>query len=145
MIGKELPDADNVVRHVGASKLDENGKVTRGAFQLDDRETALSVNWLEYSEVGTKDEQLVMIRKYIDRTLGRNSRFAELNVSITKERINSRVSQHQCMIGFSHNPTEIDPSHAIIIGMPTSESPYSRIVAKLIADSVVAVHPAVVE
>ena len=142
---KDLSDADNVVRHVGESKLDENGKVTRGAFRLNDRETALSVSWLEYFQVGTKEEQLVKVRQYIERSLGRNSRFAELNVGITKECVNSQASQHQCTIGFSRDPTEIDPSHAIITGMPTHESLSSRIVAKLISNSVVDLHPAVVE
>ncbi len=145
MIGKKLPDTDNVVRHVGESKLDENGKATRSAFQLSERDPTLSVNWLEYFQVGPKEDQLVLVRQHIERNLGRNSRFAELNVRITKERVNSQFNQHQCTIGFSHDPTEIDPSHAIITVIRTSESSNSRILAKLIADSVVAVHPAVVD
>ena len=145
MIGKELPDADNVVRHVGGSKLDENGKVTRSAFRLDEGETALSVSWLEYFQVGTKEEQLVKVRQCIERKLGRNSRFAELNVGATKECVNSQASKHHCTIGFNHDPTDVNLSHAIIIGLPRRESPSSRIVAKLIADPVIALHPAVVD
>ena len=145
MTGKELPDTDNVVRHVGRSKFDEYGKVTRGAFYLNEGETALSVSWLEYFQVDTKDEQLVQVRQKIGRKLGRESRFAELNVGTTKECVNSQANQHKRTIAFSHDPTDKNPSHSIITGMPTRESSTSRIVAKLIADSVVAVHPAVVD
>lgn len=145
MIGKELPDTDNVVRHVGGSKLDENGNATRSAFQLSESDSALSVNWLEFFQVDTKEEQLVLVRQNIERSLGRNSGFAELNVGTTKELVNSQTSHHESTIGFSHDPTDKDPSHAIITGMPRRESLSSRIVAKLIADSVVTVHPAVAD
>ena len=89
MIEKELPGADNVVRHVGASKIDERGRVSRSAFRLNEGETALSVSWLEYFQVGTKAEQLEQVRQSIGLSLGRNSRLAELNVGSTKERVNS--------------------------------------------------------
>ena len=89
MSGNDLPENDHIVRYVRPSNL-EFGKVNIAEFKLrEDRpnEKGVSVNWLEYYENLSKEEQLAEVRrvKASRLTLRKNGKFAELNVERSRD------------------------------------------------------------
>ena len=81
MTGDELPDADHVVRYVRPSSV-QNGIVNAAEFVL--VKDGVSVNWLEYFQEKTTEEQLSGVRRLVQLTIRPNGRFARLNVGGTK-------------------------------------------------------------
>lgn len=146
MKGERLPDEDSVVRHVGSSRLREDGTPDGAAFRLSQTESGLSVNWIEYFSGMDKLSALDMLRSQIQRKLGSQSKFAELNVG---EVTRALASQH-LDVRFVHDPLPPkdcygeDASHSQIIGLPAWDSPKAEEIADMIADLVSACHPAVV-
>ena len=151
MLGDELPNHNHVVRYVGASNMFDidEGVVDGGAFILSDKdliedEPGLSVNWIEYFGLPTKPEQLEAVRRVVRRTLGANSRFAELEVGATKNFLNSWAPQ----VTFVHDPLGADdehiadPSHTSIRGLGLLDTNTVEIIADLMAKlCVVCLHP----
>ena len=84
-----IPDDDHVSRYVPFTKLTRDGRSVSGAaFQLRPNEDALSVNWLEYFDLGDRDAEIQEVRKAFidkDRTLQAKAKFAVLEVGATKE------------------------------------------------------------
>ncbi len=146
MTATELPDRDNVVRHVGGSKLRVDGTVDGEAFRLSATESGLSVNWIEF--FGTSDRAVALdeIRRQIHRRLGTNSVFAELNVQALKALLNA-AGLHPSIV---HDPLPSnaqygeDQSHSEVLGLPPHHSPDAAMIGDMIADLVAAQYPAVV-
>ena len=146
MKGERLPDEDNVVRHVGLSKLKPDGTPDGEAFRLNQAEYGLSVNWIEHFSGLDKVSAMDMVRSQIQRKLGSQSKFAELNVG---EVTRVLASQH-LDVRFVHDPLPPkdcyaeDASHSQILGLPAWDSPKAEEIGDMIADLVSACHPAVV-
>ena len=142
MTGSELPDADNVVHYVKPSNV-QNGIVNAAEFVL--VKDGVSVNWLEYFQEKTTEEQLGQVRQLIQLTIRSNGRFARLNVGRTKYHI-SVVGRY---LSFIHDPQEArpphkaDPSHSLIVGLPPGDSPEAMLVADLITECILELHSAV--
>ena len=146
MSGKINPDRDNVVRHVGATKILEDGSVDGVAFRLSEGEKELSVNWLEAFRSLDKSGQIAQVRRLIRRKLGATSRFAEIEVGTTTRLV---YEEHGMKIRFCSSPLaetpeyEADCSHADIVGLPSKGSDASALVGDLIAECVkYPLHPA---
>lgn len=146
---EDLPPDDQIVRYVRPSMIQDDGTVDGSDFCLrPDRpdETGLSVNWLQAFESG-KDFQLSEVRRLCRLQLRRNGCFAELNIG----RIIEEVATELVTLKIVHDPLEAteefdaDPSHAEIIDLPPGGSDQAALVGDLIAECVVAMHPAVVE
>ena len=147
MKGDDLPAGDHVVRYVKPSMILEDGTPDGSEFRLrSDRpdDSGLSVNWLEAFE-SDKTHQLDEVRRLCRLTLKPAGRFAEMNVSTVK----GKVAEELDTLHIIHDPLEAedefdaDPSHAEIIGLPSSDSDQAVLVGDLIADCVVDMHPAV--
>jgi hypothetical protein len=150
MIGDDLPDDDHVVRYVKPTSVREDGTVDGSAFCLrahrpDD--VRLSVHWLECFRDSTKSDQLAAVRQLSRLRLRERGRFAELNVGKTKR----HVTVEHVTLRFIHMPLsaqedyEADPSHSEIDGLPPGNSPHAELIGDMIAESVAAIHPAVLE
>ena len=146
MSGKILPDGDNVVRHIVATKILGDGSVDGVAFRLLKGKGELSVNWLEAFRSLEKSEQIAQVRRLIRRKLGANSRFAELEVGTTARHVSE---EHGIQIKFCSSPLaetpeyEADCSHADIVDLPPEGSDASALVGDLIAECVrYPLHPA---
>ena len=147
MTGSDLPDTDHVVRYARFIDILDDGTLNCSAFQLRKAEVGLSVNWLEHFENRTKSQQLDEIRPLIRLTMKRSGRLAELNVGATKEQVDQILAE----LRFIHMPLdadekyEADPSHSEILGLPPKDSPEVDMIGDLIAQCVVAIHPAVLQ
>ncbi len=141
MTGDELPDADHVVRYVRPSSV-QNGIVNAAEFVL--VKDGVSVNWLEYFQEKTTEEQLSGVRRLVQLTIRPNGRFARLNVGGTKKSLFGR-GRH---LSFIHDPQKArpphkaDPSHSLIRGLPPEDSPEAMLVADMITECILELHPA---
>lgn len=144
-----VPESDHIVRYVKPSMILDDGAADGSDFCLRStrpNEMGLSVNWLEAFGPG-KRNQLEEVRRLF--RLGRrpNGRFAEMNVGTILYRVAEELETLQIV----HDPLEAtgefeaDPSHAEIRGMPSGESDQAILVGDLIAECVIAMHPAVVK
>ncbi|MDI9313124.1 MAG: hypothetical protein QM529_00375 [Hydrotalea sp.] len=111
---KNIPDNDNVLRHIKGSWLDaEKNTVTSEAFMLREHEQGISVNWLEHDIIkypNTKS-QINFIRGSINLELKKSHRFLKLNVGKTKNIIKEKIKK---TIIIEHQPNKHDNSHSCI-------------------------------
>ena len=152
---------DNVVRYVGFTKLDADGKVTSRAFTIDLKKRGVSVNWLEYFGGLERSDQLNSIRELMSPrlTLGGKAKLAQLNVGKTTEELirgigefNSDIDQTEkicCEFWFEKTPIgekdgkPADPSHCDIIFRPIpSNQVQINLIGALLRNCVVELHPA---
>ncbi len=147
MKGNDLPADDHVVRYVKPSMILEDGVVDGSDFRVRavrPDETGLSVNWLE-AFPGKKEHRLNEVRRLFRLRVRPNGRFAELNV----DTILQAVSEELDTLRIVHDPLEAedgfeaDPSHAEITGLPPGDSDQAALVGDLIAECIVAMHPAI--
>ncbi len=141
----EIADDHNVIRYVGLTGL-RDGRVDGSQFCRVPDEDGLSVNWLEYFDYPTKEQQISGVRSVIHRTLGRNAVFAELNVGDVKRYLRDELPA----IHFVNTPAQPncrfpdpDPTHCDILGLPPAEAhDTALLIGDMIAKRVRALHPA---
>lgn len=138
MTSNELLDDNIVVRYAKPSLINED-RITGGVFVLRPRELGLSVNWLDFFEECSKEQQLDRVRETSQMELSRNGRLAELNVGMTKTHLVGELES----ISFEHKPCDDDPSHSEIFGLPVGETPEAELIGDMIAQTVTAVYPTV--
>ena len=140
----ELPDEDHVVRYVKPTSVRGDGSVDGSAFRLRQNDRGLSVNWVEYFRELDRPQQLDKIRQLSRLTMRPNGRLAELNIGITRRRVQSRLEPLQ----FMHVPLaaedryQPDPSHGEITGLPPGDSPEAALIGDMIAECIETLHPA---
>jgi hypothetical protein len=149
MKGDDLPTADHIVRYVKKTMIEEDGTVNGADFRLRPNrpdETGVSVNWLEAFDAD-KRQQLAEVRRLFRLTVRPAGRFAELNVGTVSETVAGELATLRIV----HDPLdaesdfEADPSHAEITGLPPGDSPEADMIGDLIAQCVIAMHPAIEE
>ncbi len=149
MNGNDLPENDHIVRYVKPRNV-EDGRVSIAEFRLrEDRpdEKGVSVNWLEYYQNLSKEEQLAEIRRVSRLKLRENGGFAELNVG----RIKDFLAEELPGLRVVHTPLDAeeefpaDPSHSEITGLPSGNSEQADLIAGMIAKCVCDFHPAIAE
>jgi hypothetical protein len=144
----ELPDNHNVVRYVGFTGLRDNGRVDGSQFCPSPGSHGLSVNWLEYFDCPTKEQQIAGIRRLIHRTRGRKAVFAEINVGDVRSYLANELST----VRFVNTPAQPncrfpdpDPTHCDIMGLPPAEAgDGALVIGDMIAKRVKTLYPAVV-
>lgn len=148
MTGMDLPDDNHVVRYAKPTSVRTDGKVDGSAFCLRKHrpdETGISVYWLECFRNSTKNEQLAEVRRLARLKMREGGRLAELNIGATKQYIRAIFEG----LRFVHKPLaaeddyESDPSHSEITGLPRGNSAEAELIGDMIAQSINAVHPAV--
>ena len=136
-----IPDTDNVVRYLGGTKID--GEIVLGeGFRLpaeNPTRDRLSINWLDYFEGLSKDEQVSEVRRLSTLKVGPKGRWVELNVGKTREHLRAELDA----LRFVSSPTCKDPSHGDIVGLPGAESPMASLVGDMIAQCVQGLHLAI--
>ena len=146
MNGNDLPETDHIVRYVKPRNV-EDGRVSIAEFRLRENEKGVSVNWLEYYENLSKEEQLAEVRVASRLVLRKNSRFAELNVG----RIKDFLAEELPGLRVVHTPLAAeeefpaDPSHSEITGLPSGNSEQADLIAEMIAKCVCDLHPSIAE
>ena len=140
MIGDLVPDDDNVSRYCRASTVSEYGTPLPQAFQLRRGESSLSVNWLEYLSPGDLLDALRLVRtafQDIGYSLGRNGRFAILNVGEVK----ALGRENSISLLIRHDPEPDNVSHAGIFGFPDDDFLIATAISQLVSQR--DMHPAV--
>lgn len=139
MKGDPLPTVDHISRYCKASTCAEDGRVTGAAFQLRQNEEYLSVNWLEYSQLRNRQEEIQEIRRILGSklTLAQSARIAVMNVGQTISFVHAGSPDGRSL-QVLHDPEEGDPSHSGIYNLPYDDI----LIAELIAEVVQATYPA---
>lgn len=148
MKGDDLPEGDQIVRYVKPSMVRDDGTADGSDFRLRSGrpdETGLSVNWLDAFEPG-KNHQLSEVRRLSRLRLPASGRFAEMNVGTVVR----QVAEELDSLRIIHDPLQAtgdydaDPSHSDIAGLPPGDTDDAMLIGDLIAECVIAMHPAIV-
>lgn len=130
-----IPDTDSVLRHCSGQELDDDGWPMAAAFEprLDKGETELSVNWLQFFQFATFDEQLDALRSELAqvRKVKPSHRLAQLIVGTSKQYVQQH-SHDGRVLRFLHRPRN-DDSHSEIFDV----TPGHKVIARLLANTVV--------
>lgn len=147
MTNVPLPDADHILRHVKPTAFDNN-RVQGAAFEWRRKNAndGLSCNWMEISEGTTRDEKIEYIRSRRRLIWKKSHKLAILNVGSVK----AAAKRQMDALGLTLSPDVIhdplgadagqawvaDPTHALVIGIPDSDSPQAEAVFDAIAGCV---------
>ena len=112
MSGTPLPNQDHVARYCKPSAIGTDGLPKVAAFELRERDSSLSVNWIEYFG-RVRHFSLQEIRQVIQVTLRPNGRFAVLGVAAEKEAVIAGGGSSPEVFS---SPHEDDPSHVSVSG-----------------------------
>ncbi len=138
-----LPESDHVSRYCGGGTLSESGDVTGTSFLLSPGDEYLSVNWLEFLKLDSREAEIEEVRRVLSTKLklGATAKFATLNVG---EVISYVIggSPDDRTLRILHRPDEPadmpDPSHSGIFDTREDE----QLIAELIAEKVLEAYPA---
>lgn len=130
MTGDPLPDAHHIARYC-SSWMVEDGLPTWRAFAPNEEGGAISVNWLDFFAAPDLRSTVGMMRVTFGAryTLRRNGRFAVLNVGRAKP-ATLRLSPIQ----IEHAPTDDNPAHAEVIGVPLEPIDVARALRRLVTE-----------
>ena len=140
MRGDRVPDQDHVARYCPFSKLSPDGQIQATAFMLRSDEVSLSVNWLEFLECSSRDNEIIEIRKIYSqkfRSVGAQAKLAILNVGEMRENVLTRT-QDRRNLEVLHEPLVNDQSHSEIYNLRPDE----EFIAELILETVCESHSA---
>jgi hypothetical protein len=142
-----VADDHHVLRYVGGSHIDQ-GIIGGGGFLRKPTEDYPSVNWLECfaAPLGNQVEE-VRSRKRI--SYKKTARLARLNVGRTRSHV-SENSPDKLELSFVKDPLVAeppkfeldDPSHALMEGPPTVDTPEGEMIGDLIAQTIIDDFPA---
>jgi hypothetical protein len=137
--GSLLPEADHVLRYIRPRHVE--GDVVNGeGFLTKPGEDAPSVNWLEWFDPPIEN-QVAGVKGLARLTYARTGRLARLNIGQTIQYVREN-DLNGLVLAFVHDPLDpngthsADPSHALINGVPTQDTPEAALVKDLIADCI---------
>lgn len=137
MKGDKVPDQDHVARYCPFSKLSPDGQIQATAFMLRSDEERLSVNWLEFLECSSRDNEIIEIRKIYSqkfRRVGAQAKIAVLNVGEIRENV-LKKTQNGRNLEVLHEPLENDPSHTEIYNLRPDEELIAELILETICES----------
>lgn len=142
MTNDSVPENDNISRYCSATHITEDGQITGTAFQLRPSDDYLSVNWLEFLRLNSRDEEIKEIRRVLAEKLrlGGRAKFAVLNIKEIIDSVESK-SPDRRKLSVLHEPEEEDPSHSGIYGFQHDDSLISDLIAELIQETYPAKEP----
>lgn len=151
MKGDQVPPTDNLTRWCGGSHIDpETGSIRPGAFMLQTKDTdrALSVNWLEYSQLPDRISQIAEVRRVLAKKMkriGPTSKLAVLNVGRAIEAVKEATGA-KVLISVLHDPVALvgqwdDSSHSGVHGLNLDDDTP----AVALAEAVIETHPAKID
>jgi len=140
MKGDPVPNKDHICRYCSATQCTEKGQVTGAAFQLRPIDENLSVNWLEFLRLASRQEQISEVRRVLSLTLGAKAKIAVLNVGeiLNYVRTQSPDSRNLSVL---HNPEEDDPSHSGIYGLRYDDHLIADLIAEVVQETYLAREP----
>jgi hypothetical protein len=137
---RPVPDSDHVSRYCKPSSCTEQHRPTGAAFQLRVTEKSLSVNWLEFLKLQSREEEIAEIRRILEskfQKIGAFGRIAILNVVDTRKHVLENTPDRR-MLTTLHEPEATDPSHSGIYGLEAED----LLIGELIAERIEEIYPA---
>lgn len=129
----DIGDADHVARYCSPRKLEEDGTPAPGAFKLRDSDNCcLSVNWLEYFEAQSIDDNISYARRELCQLdLKKNGRLAVLNVGMAKR---ATKTTNKVDISVRRDPHNGYRSHACIGGYPANDNEVATTLSEMVGE-----------
>jgi len=137
MKGDPIPDPHHVVRLCKPKHIDE-GVIQAGAFMLKMGEENLSVDWLEYLNCSTRENEINEVRHIYSEKFNRvpaHALIAVLNVGKLREKVHKESGRN---LNVLHNPEVNDPAHSGVYDLKQDD----EMIAELILESVLETHSA---
>ena len=129
----QVPDSDHITRYCGGSSVESDGTINRMAFRLRKDEEYLSVNWLEFLEKTSREEEITEVRNVLRKklTLGSRSRITVANVGSLINHIRA-----ERILKVQHEPElPDDPSHSGIFGYGIDDDLIELMIAEVFQES----------
>ncbi|MDY6932982.1 MAG: hypothetical protein SVZ03_02010 [Spirochaetota bacterium] len=132
MKGEKIPDQDHISRFCRPMQAPE-GQIQATAFMLREGEESLSVNWLEFLNCSSRENEITKIRTIYSETfaVGARAKIAILNVGEVRKKV-LKESQDSRNLEVFHNPIINDPSHSGIYNLKQD----NELIAELILETV---------
>lgn len=139
MKGDKIPDQDHISRLCLPRTIAEDGQIQATAFVLRKDEEGLSVNWLEFLDCSSREDEINEVRDVYNAkmTVGAKAKIAVLNVGqVCKKVLIESLDRRK--LDVLHDPEEVDPSHSGIYNLRLDD----ELIAELILQTVDEPYPA---
>ena len=122
MKGDLLPDEDDISRYCKTTAMGSDNLPLSNAFEPRSHDDHLSVNWLQYFNLGSVELAIDSVREAFTEMgfgLAEGGRFAVLNVGLAKAAV---LDGSEVKISILHWPDDdLDPSHSGIFGFDAND------------------------
>lgn len=142
MTGDQVPDSDHITRLCHPKHVPD-GQIQATAFMLKSGEVGLSVNWLEFLNCSSREDEIDEIRNLYSlkfNRIGARAKIAIINVGEVREKVKTETEDKR-KLEILHEPIEDDPpdlSHSEIYNL----KPDNELIAELILEKVQEDYPA---
>ena len=135
-----IPDEDHIARYCGFGDLNEDGEVGPSAFMLKakDVDKGLSVDWLEFLNCSSRDDEIIEMRKiYSTRlTVGAKAKIAILNVGNVRHKVRAKSPDNR-ELKVLHDPGTLEgyQSHSGIYNLKQDDELIAELLAQVVIES----------
>ena len=132
MKGETIPDQNHIARFCRPMQAPE-GQIQATAFMLREGEESLSVNWLEFLNCSSRENEITKIQTIYSETftVGARARIAILNVGEVRKKVVTESPDGR-NLEVLHDPLIDDLSHSGICNLKQNE----ELIAELILETV---------
>lgn len=123
-----IPDNNHVARYCKPTTV-ENNEILATAFLMKPIDESLSVNWLEYLKLPTREKEISKIQDVYNKKLNvsSKSKIVVVNVGLARKKVSVESDDRRNLL-FKHDPSKEDPSHSGIFNL----KPDDEMIAELI-------------
>ena len=138
--GDRIPDKNHISRFCRPRQVDEKGQILATAFTLRAGEESLSVNWLEFLGLLSREEEIAELRRIYSAKLsvGAGAKIAVLNIGEVCNKVIAESPDSRNLEAL-HDPLENDPSHSGIYNLRNDDE---LMITELILETVLETYPA---
>ena len=136
MKGDTIPDNNHIAR-LCHNKHVADVQIQATAFQLRRNEDGLSVNWLEFLNCSSRENEIDEIRKIYSETfssVGTRAKIAVLNVGGVREKVRSESPDGR-NLDVLHDPETEDPSHSGIYNLKQDDELIAELILEVVCEA----------
>ena len=135
MKGDTIPDQNHIARFCRPMQVNE-GQIQAAAFMLRADEKSLSVNWLEFLNCSSRENEITKIRTIYSETftVGARARIAILNVGEVRKKVLTESPDGR-NLEVLHDPLINDLSHSGIYNLKQDDELIAELILETVRDS----------
>lgn len=136
MKGDKIPNYDHIARYCKPITV-EDGQIQATAFLVRIGEESLSVNWLEFLNCSSRENEIAELRKIYSRKfnkVGMSAKIAVLNIGEVCEKVLTK-SPDRRKLEVLHAPIENDPSHSGIYNLKQDDELIAELILELVRET----------